>query len=144
MSKRKWWSLFFADILICIFSVFTTYYIKYKVNNNVFWYEEFYRNCIIMIILSAGLFLLLRTHDGITEMNIMGYSARVIKAVALVSLIFFILNRLILWYDHLMPLITWRTLFINAIIVSVLLIIYRMIFKYILGLLKILDSVIKG
>jgi hypothetical protein len=144
ISKRRRRILFFADILISLLSVFTTYYIKYKVNGNVFVSAEFYRNCLIMVGLSACLFLILRTYKGITEMTLIQYSSRVIQAVVLVSLIFFLLNRAVLWYDHTLPLITWKTLFVNAIMVSILLIVYRVVFRYILLMLKTLDSLIKG
>ena len=144
ISNRRKWILLFVDILICLLSVFTTYYIKYKVNHNIFVYDEFYQNCVIMLILSACLFLLLRTYEGILDMTTLQYSLRVVKAVALITLVFFILNRAVLWYDYKLPLITWRTLFVNAILVSVLLIIYRVIFKYTLLMLKTLDTLIKG
>ena len=53
-----------------------------------------------MLILSACLFLLLRTYEGILDMTTLQYSLRVVKAVALITLVFFILNRAVLWYDY--------------------------------------------
>src|SRR5476649_1427897 len=93
ISSRRWWILFFIDIIICMLSVFTTYFIKYKINHNVFVYQEFYRNMLILIGLSACLFLLLRTNNGIIGMTTVQYSLKILKAVLLVHILFFILNR---------------------------------------------------
>ncbi len=129
------WIIFFIDIAISLASFFLTYLIKYQLNDNVFVYYEFYRNCQIIAALSVVFFLLFRTFAGIMRLTETQDIFRILMAVLCINVSFYIISHISIYYST-GPLISAATLVVNIFVGFVLLVVYRLCVKFTFSYIK--------
>ena len=123
------WIIFCIDIVISVLSLFVSYLIKYDFNNTSIDHEAFFQNCLILLVLSTGIFFLLKTYAGIIRLTTIQDTFRILLAVLLINSGFFIVNLFYVTYSH-HPIIQITALVTNAFVGFVLLIVYRIGIKH--------------
>lgn len=125
------WIIITLDLIILLGSLLASYFLRFNLNIEQGWIQQFNDNAGVYLLCHFSIFLLLKTYAGIVRFTGVQDAVRILTAVTI--------SHLLLW--------TWRTfdtgtiavsvLLINFFIANYLLISYRLLVKSIFGFLRV-------
>lgn len=123
------WIILTLDLLICLLSITVAYVFRYNFDFSNLNYVEFSRNAILITIVNAIVFLLVKTYSGIIRYTSIQDSIRILLAVSISNITFFIIDLFSLALGN-GVIISKSLLIINALTCFLLMVAYRVLVKY--------------
>ncbi len=123
------WIIFTLDLLIGWLSLTVAYIIKYNFDFSQLNYVQFSRNILILTVINAIVFFIVKTYSGIIRYTGVQDSSRILLAVLISNSAFFLLDIILVAFAK-PPLISGKALVINSIICFILMVTYRFLVKY--------------
>lgn len=123
------WIIFCLDLTCCVFSLLLAHYIRYNIDLKLIDITSLSRNVLIAIAVNSFVFYVMKTYAGIIRYITIQDSFRIGAAVILSNMIFLITN-LILTVFHQPFIISNVVLVINGLCSFPILMMYRVIIKY--------------
>lgn len=123
------WVIFLLDLAICMFSLGFAYYLTYGINFIEYFYVSFSRNLLITTIINCFVFFRLKTYAGIVRYTSAQDAFRILFALVISNVTFLFINLFIISFYN-QPLISNRVLIINGLASFLMLILYRIVIKY--------------
>lgn len=123
------WIVFTLDLVISLLSLTVAYLIKYNFDLSTLNYVEFSENTLLLTIISAAVFLSVKTYAGIIRYTSAQDSIRILASVLISNSAFFLINiASVAFYKT--PLIALGILIINVLVCFLLMVAYRIFVKY--------------
>lgn len=123
------WIIFTLDLVISLLSLTVAYLIKYNFDFATLNYVEFSQNALLFTIISAVVFLSLKTYAGIIRYTSAQDSIRILASVLISNSAFFLINiASVSFYST--PLISSSILIVNVLVCFLLMVTYRIFVKY--------------
>ena len=123
------WIIFTLDLAICILSLSVAYCVRYNFAFGSINLEAFSRNAIVFSAISSVVFLSLKTYAGIIRYTSAQDSIRILSAVIMTNVVFFLTDILALSLSK-KPIISASILVINGLTCFLLMVSYRVFVKY--------------
>jgi FlaA1/EpsC-like NDP-sugar epimerase len=129
------WIIFTLDLLISFLSLGIAYLIKCNFNITLVNYVEFSRNTLIVLVISTIVFFTVKTYAGIIRYTSAQDSFRILMAVIISNGAFFLMNIVSVAFSK--PVFISSTiLIVNSLTCFLLMVIYRVLIKYIFVYIK--------
>ncbi len=129
------WIIFCLDLTCCIFSLIFAYYIRFSIDLKLIDLTALSRNVLVSIAINSVVFYVMKTYAGIIRYITIQDSFRIGAAVILSNMLFLIAN-LVLTAFHRPFIISNAVLVINGLCAFPILMMYRVLIKYLFARLK--------
>ena len=129
------WIIFCLDLTCCIFSLIFAYYIRFSIDLKLIDLTALSRNVLVSIAINSVVFYVMKTYTGIIRYITIQDSFRIGAAVILSNMLFLIAN-LVLTAFHRPFIISNAVLVINGLCAFPILMMYRVLIKYLFARLK--------
>ncbi|MEE1884723.1 polysaccharide biosynthesis protein [Pedobacter flavus] len=123
------WIIFLLDISACSFALIFAYSLRFNMDLTAVDIEELSRNLLILSIINAVVFYLIKTYSGIIRYTSAQDSFRILGSIVISNGVFFVLNLIsVAFYST--SLIPYTVLIANGLTSFLMLITYRVMVKY--------------
>lgn len=129
------WIIFCLDLTCCVFSLIFAYYIRFSIDLKLIDLTALSRNVLVSIAINSVVFYVMKTYAGIIRYITIQDSFRIGAAVILSNMLFLIAN-LVLTAFHRPFIISNAVLVINGLCAFTILMMYRVLIKYLFARLK--------
>ena len=129
------WIIFCLDLTCCVFSLIFAYYIRFSIDLKLIDMTALSRNVLVSIAINSVVFYVMKTYAGIIRYITIQDSFRIGAAVILSNMLFLIAN-LVLTAFHRPFIISNTVLVINGLCAFPILMMYRVLIKYLFARLK--------
>ncbi len=129
------WVIFCLDLTCCIFSLILAYYIRFSIDLKLIDLTALSRNVLVSIAINSIVFYVLKTYAGIIRYITIQDSFRIGAAVILSNMLFLIANLALIAF-HRPFIISNAVLVINGLCAFPILMMYRVLIRYLFARLK--------
>ena len=129
------WIIFVIDLVICAFSLFFSYLIRYNLSLESISLKDISGNILILVLISAIVFINFRTYAGIIRYTGVQDALRICYAILMTTSVLFFIN-LVSSNSGKSLSFSNVTLIINALFSFLFLISYRVLVKYAFNYLR--------